>query len=189
MRVRPLASLSGLRMWCCRELRCRSDPAWLWLWRRLAAAALTQPLAWEIACAKGAALKKNKNKKDGQALQPPPWWSPGLQVTKHLQVPHPRPGRAGWVVPAGASGPVGATWRAQGEDFLQRLQERPLPPWTPGLEQGWRRWGVLGGSRERPGSEPHRALPVKKDWAGRGWPCWEVRIFWLAHTFPGEPAE
>ena len=36
-----------------------SDPALLWLWRRLAAAAPTGPLAWELSYAAGAALKKN----------------------------------------------------------------------------------------------------------------------------------
>ena len=35
-----------------------SDPAWLWLWCRLAAAALIQPLAWERPYVMGAALKK-----------------------------------------------------------------------------------------------------------------------------------
>ena len=44
------------------------DPALLWLWRRLAAAARIRPLAWEPAYATGAALEKakrqkNKNKK------------------------------------------------------------------------------------------------------------------------------
>ena len=42
-----------------------SDLALLWLWHRLAAATLIQPLAWELPFAAGAALnsKKNKNKK------------------------------------------------------------------------------------------------------------------------------
>ena len=35
-----------------------SDPTLLWLWRRLAAAALIPPLAWEPQYATGAALKK-----------------------------------------------------------------------------------------------------------------------------------
>ena len=39
-----------------------SDMALLWLWRRLAAAALIQPLAWEFLYAIGAALKKEKTK-------------------------------------------------------------------------------------------------------------------------------
>ena len=34
---------------------------WLWLWRRLAAAALIGPLAWELPYAAGATLKRKKN--------------------------------------------------------------------------------------------------------------------------------
>ena len=36
------------------------DLALLWLWRRLAAAALVRPLAWELPYATGAALKRQK---------------------------------------------------------------------------------------------------------------------------------
>ena len=37
--------------------------AWLWLWRRLAAAASIHPLAWELPYAEGGPKKqKNKNK-------------------------------------------------------------------------------------------------------------------------------
>ena len=54
----------GFRIWCCRELWCRSqtcsDPALLWLWCRLAATALIWHLAWEPPYATGAALKKKK---------------------------------------------------------------------------------------------------------------------------------
>ena len=42
--------------------RCSSDPVLLRLCCRLAAAALIQPLAWELLCAEGAALKKKKKK-------------------------------------------------------------------------------------------------------------------------------
>ena len=52
MRVRSLASLSGLRIQHFLELRCRS-----------AAAALIGPLAWELAYATGVALKKKENNK------------------------------------------------------------------------------------------------------------------------------
>ena len=38
------------------------DLALLWLWRRPAAAALIQPLAWELPYAAGAALKRPKTK-------------------------------------------------------------------------------------------------------------------------------
>ena len=39
-----------------------SDPALLWLWRRLAATAPIRPLAWEPPYATGAALKRQKKK-------------------------------------------------------------------------------------------------------------------------------
>ena len=41
-----------------------SDPAWLWLWCRPAAAAPIRPLAWELPCAAGPALKKKKEEKE-----------------------------------------------------------------------------------------------------------------------------
>ena len=37
-----------------------SDPVLLWLWCRPEAAAPIRPLAWEVPCAAGAALKKEK---------------------------------------------------------------------------------------------------------------------------------
>ena len=40
-----------------------SDLALLWLWRRLVAIALIQPLTWEPPCVAGAALKRPKKKK------------------------------------------------------------------------------------------------------------------------------
>ena len=51
--------------------RHESDPAWLWLWCRLAAVAPIRPLAWEPPYAAGAALKrqKKKKKKKTQAVQ------------------------------------------------------------------------------------------------------------------------
>ena len=51
LQVRSLASLSGLRIWCCRELWCRP-----------AAATPIRPLAWETPYATGAALKRQKPK-------------------------------------------------------------------------------------------------------------------------------
>ena len=48
--------IPGLAQWV-------KDPALLWLWRRLAAAAPIRPLAWEPPHAAGAALKKDKKKK------------------------------------------------------------------------------------------------------------------------------
>ena len=46
------------------------DPALLWLWCRLAAVVLIQPLPWELPYAMGVALKnKNKNKKRALKLK------------------------------------------------------------------------------------------------------------------------
>ena len=44
------------------------DPVLLWLWCRPAAAALTQPLAWELPHASPAALKRKKKKEKGVML-------------------------------------------------------------------------------------------------------------------------
>ena len=64
--VQSLASFSGLRIWCCRELWCRAK---MWLeslvavvWRRPATVAAIRPLAWEPPCALGASLKSKINK-------------------------------------------------------------------------------------------------------------------------------
>ena len=40
-----------------------SDPTLLWLWHRLAVAALIGPLAWELSYAMGVVQKKQKKKK------------------------------------------------------------------------------------------------------------------------------
>ena len=47
--------IPGLTQWV-------KDPEWLWLWYKLAAAALIQPLASEPPYAAGSALKKKKQK-------------------------------------------------------------------------------------------------------------------------------
>ena len=65
MRVQSLALFSGLRIWRCCELwcvsrRCDSDLALLRLCRRLAALAPVWPLARELPCVAGAALKRKK---------------------------------------------------------------------------------------------------------------------------------
>ena len=64
---------SGIAVSCWVGHRHSSDPALLWLWCRLAAAALIQPLAWEPPCATGVALKmkereegRKKRKKEGR---------------------------------------------------------------------------------------------------------------------------
>ena len=66
--VWSLASLSELRIWCCRELWCRSqrqsDLALLWLWyigRQLATAPIWL-LAWKLPYAVGEALKRQKKR-------------------------------------------------------------------------------------------------------------------------------
>ena len=47
-----------------------SDLMWLWLWRKPAAVAPTQPLAWELPYAMGAALKKKeRNLQDDAELR------------------------------------------------------------------------------------------------------------------------
>ena len=70
-RVQSLASLSGLRILLCHELRCRSQTGLLgshvavavWLWYRPAAAAPIQPLAWEHPYAAGVAPEMAKRQK------------------------------------------------------------------------------------------------------------------------------
>ena len=72
LRVRSLPFLSGLtiRIAVSCGVGCRrgSDPALLWLWHRLAAAAPIGPLAWEPPYAVGAvqeiAKRRKKKKKD-----------------------------------------------------------------------------------------------------------------------------
>ena len=54
----------SVAMICGVGCRCGLDPALLWLWRRLAAAALIQLLVWELPYAAGVALKRHKRKKE-----------------------------------------------------------------------------------------------------------------------------
>ena len=69
MWVQSLASLAGLgsgvAMGCGAGHRCSSDLMLLWLqlWRRPAAVALIQPLAWEPPYVVGVAIKSKKEKK------------------------------------------------------------------------------------------------------------------------------
>ena len=55
LQVQSLASLSGLRIWCCHVL-----------WCRLAAVAPVRPLAWELPYAAGAARKEREREKEGE---------------------------------------------------------------------------------------------------------------------------
>ena len=68
MRNREVSGLiPGLAQWvavsCGVGHRCGSDVASMWLRCRLAAAALTQPLAWEHTYATGAALKRQRERR------------------------------------------------------------------------------------------------------------------------------
>ena len=57
-------------MSCGVDHRGGSDPALLWLWCRLTAAALIQPLSWEPPYAAGVALQRPKtNKQTGPVVQ------------------------------------------------------------------------------------------------------------------------
>ena len=56
LQVQSLASLSGLRIWHCREL-----------WCRLVAVAPIRPPAWGLQCAMGAALKSKTKQNKKQA--------------------------------------------------------------------------------------------------------------------------
>ena len=70
MLVQSLALLSGLRIWRCCDLWCRSQMqlefsvavVW-WLWRRPVAIAPMRLLVCEPSCAAGAALEKTKRQK------------------------------------------------------------------------------------------------------------------------------
>ena len=53
---------SGVAVSCGVGWRRGSDPELLWLWHRLAAAALIQHLTWELSYATGVALQRQKNK-------------------------------------------------------------------------------------------------------------------------------
>ena len=53
---------AGIAVSCGVGRRHSSDPALLWLWRRLAATAPIRPLAWEPPYVAGAALEKAKRK-------------------------------------------------------------------------------------------------------------------------------
>ena len=60
----PVGREFGIAESCGIGCRCGSDPALLWLWQRLATAALIQPLAWKFPYAVGTALKRKKKKKE-----------------------------------------------------------------------------------------------------------------------------
>ena len=74
----------ALPMSCGVSPRCGSDLALLWLWCRLASTALIQPLTWEPPSATGAALKRQKNKKETYSFRPTLLWPDDLTFTKIL---------------------------------------------------------------------------------------------------------
>ena len=93
LRVRCLASLSGLRIWCCVScgIGCRhgSNLALLWLWRRPAAVTPIRPLAWEPPNAVGAALKSKKRKRtknDSQTDRTQVWLFPTRKAILRYQL-------------------------------------------------------------------------------------------------------
>ena len=55
-------------MSCSVGQRCSLDLVFLWLWCRLAAVAPIRALAWQLPCAAGAALKKQRRKKEIEFL-------------------------------------------------------------------------------------------------------------------------
>ena len=75
---------SGVVVSCGVGCRCGSDPALLWLWCRLAAAAPIQPLAWEPPYATGAALKKQKAKRKKKLNR---WLPEGRDLRKEISEP------------------------------------------------------------------------------------------------------
>ena len=91
---------SGLAMKC----GIGPDPGLLWLWRRLAAAAPIQPLAWELPYASSAALKskKKERKKDRNvkiiqsSLTRSIGATPAWVVSKAASWQSPGLGRLGW---------------------------------------------------------------------------------------------
>ena len=60
-----MGPVSGFALSCGVDPRRGSDPALLWLWHRLAAAAPIQPLAWELPYAIGVDLKKQNKSQMG----------------------------------------------------------------------------------------------------------------------------
>ena len=56
---------------CAGGRRCGSDPVWLWLWCRLAAAAPTSPLAWEPPFDTGAAIRSKRREENAYPVLAP----------------------------------------------------------------------------------------------------------------------
>ena len=88
LRVRSLVSLSGLRIWRCCELWCRSQmrlrSSIVWLWCRPAATAPIRDLAWEPPQAVGVALKKRQKTKKKKNLWREFWEVHRVGSTRNL---------------------------------------------------------------------------------------------------------
>ena len=88
-RVQSLASLSGLRIWCCRErgvgYKCGLDPQLLGC--RPAAAAPIQPLAWEPLYVVGAALKRQKEGRERKRKKEREREGGREEGNEHLNIP------------------------------------------------------------------------------------------------------
>ena len=67
-------------MSCGVSCRRGSGPAWLWLWHRLVATALIEPLSWELSYAVGVALKDQKERKKKKPRQEFLLWHSGLMI-------------------------------------------------------------------------------------------------------------
>ena len=77
------------------------DPALLWLWYQPAAAAPIQPLAWELPCVTGAALKR-QTKKNHQSWSSH-WGAVGSVSSLQHQDSGSIPGPVQWVKRAGVA--------------------------------------------------------------------------------------
>ena len=104
-----------------------SDPALLWLWRRLAAVAPIRPLAWELPYASGVALKsKQVRKKENQILK----GLEGILIVREpdflpvfplfLQNPNPVLSSPQWAAPGDETLPL------EGRGSLRSTKERLL---------------------------------------------------------------
>ena len=74
-----------------------SDPALLWLWRRLAATAPIQPLAWEPPYAAGAAQEMAKRQKKKKKDRSSHFGTVEKNPTRNCEVAGSIPGLAQWV--------------------------------------------------------------------------------------------
>ena len=109
-----------------------SDPALLWLFSRLATAAMIQPLAWELPYAAGTALKKSKKQNKTKNKQRRIWSVMKLQrrpqtIPAELWI-RGNTSKLSYLEAAGKKSMVSAT----------ALRRRHSPcPWPQGWSQSW----------------------------------------------------